>query len=33
MRYPAADEAVPIIAAIAKEHGLVCYDPQTERAI
>jgi hypothetical protein len=33
MTYGGAEEAVPVIAATAREHGLICYDPQFESAI
>jgi len=33
MTYSGADEAVPVIARMAKERGLVCFDPQVEEAI
>jgi len=33
MTYSGADDAVPVIARMAKERGLVCYDPQVEEAI
>lgn len=33
MTYSRAGEAVPVIAEVARERGLVCYDPQVESLI
>lgn len=33
VRFSAADEVIPQIAVMAAEHGLVCFDPQSERVL